>query len=718
MSSSVSDNKIKTAQSVRHLSFIRKYFPDISGAYRPSIFPLGYYVKRSEPRLLYVMPISMEYEKKTFKVKTRNISEHGLQIYMPRTFLMTGRKVTLSFDKFIQEQNSMLGGDDEFTRFENIEYMIKDVHHTPEKTYISLEQVNLPAATQDFIHRFINGSRIRYKIDATDRIFASKAQYYENLYTINMQHVPMFVRWNREKGFHIDTMIKTQRNHHFFDFIGYYHGQADHRPFTLPARIEKFAELARFGQSCLFFAYREDNELHTLFDFELSNEEDFLHIIYKVSAKKGRIYKVSTNLNKRPAADKITSMLSKIQKIDAIASRSIDSRASESIAQVIFTDITRVFSRQQFFSAPLHFKPGQPISLSVLKGYEKVRMADGFVLEQFNHDDFHLPELINFDIGHSRYDPRYQYEMNITIHHGNHKYSAKTIDFSRSGLGLVIQEETDIDKDSDISITFSSLILKGITTQLNEIPHKVMLARRTEDGLFLGVIRNSSHCHPEINRFFSKLVKRNRGKLDLCLKDKIDSVSTTFFEAFVTENIQTIPIVITRDKNNHHYIKEIGLNEKPCPLAEKLYIKGHGYDFHFLTTELRLSEIHQRAIKATDKAAQSFMLFLFKADNEEGQESIFSVTDFEMILDEQLEEIIKLTLENDGACVRVQFINNLIIDKLYQTMTLDKVDELNKAASRLLAHEYKDILGFAELLDLTEDYRKQYTIKYHNESLN
>ncbi len=32
----------------------------------------------------------------------------------------------------------MLGGEDEFTSFENIEYLIRDVQHTSEKNYISL----------------------------------------------------------------------------------------------------------------------------------------------------------------------------------------------------------------------------------------------------------------------------------------------------------------------------------------------------------------------------------------------------------------------------------------------------------------------------------------------------------------------------------------------------------------------------------------------------
>ncbi len=696
------------------LKQIRKFFPDTSGTYLPTIFPLGYFVRRCEPRLLYVTPISMNYEGKSYAVRSKNLSANGLQIYMPRTFIMPGKTVLLSFDKFKDQHNSILGGVDEFTEFENIEYLIRDVQHTAEKTYVSLIQKNLPQSTRSFFQRFITGNRLRYKIDATDRIYASKAQYYENLYTINMQHVPVFIRWNKNKGLYIDTVVKTERNDNFFDYLSIEKGYPDFRLFCLPRRIEKFAELARLGQSAILFSYHENNTLNSVFDFEIKNARDMAHVLARVINHKGRIFKASTNLNKKPVAEKITSMLNKMQKIDNLASMNIDQRAHESIAQVIFSDITQVYSRQSFFSLALDFDSGKPVDIPVLRANHWVRMADGQLIESIDENTFLQPDIIHFGIGHHRYDPRYQYQMDVSIHYNNQSYPAKTIDFSRSGLGLILKQVVDIEKGSDIEITFSSLLIKGISTRLKAIPHKVMLSRRTDDGVFLGVIRNNGACHPDINRFFSRLVKRNKQKLELCIKDKIDYVSTIFYEAFVNENIQTIPVVIIRDRNNHHYIRDIGLNEPPCSLADKLYIKGHGYDFRFLTTPLRLDQLHQRAIRASAKNNQSFMLYFFKGKNEAGMESIFSVTDFELIQDEQLEIVVKMVLQNQGACVRVQFINNLLIDKLYQNMTLDKVESLNKSSAHILAQEYKAIIGFAELLDLTDVYRKQYDFYQDN----
>ena len=151
------------------------------------------------------------------------------------------------------------------------------------------------------------------------------------------------------------------------------------------------------------------------------------------------------------------------------------------------------------------------------------------------------------------------------------------------------------------------------------------------------------------------------------------------------------------------------MTDTPCALAEKLYTRSKGYNFRFLTTELRLNEIHDRILKATSKSSQSFMLFVFKEKDEMGQEILFSITDFEILINQNLLEIIKLVFQKNGACIRVRFMNNLIVDKEFRKMTLDKVDELNKASSKLLDKQYREIIGFAELMDVTDEYRLQYS---------
>lgn len=706
------------------LNQIERYFSECAaGDYLPAIFPLGYHVRRNEPRLIYVMPLTMHYEGQVFQVKSKNFSATGLQVFISRTLIQEGKVVQLTFDHFKKNYCPRLG--EEIANFDKIDYLTKTVQHTEIKTYLSLEQINLSESAIHVFQRFITKNRLRYKIDASDRIYASKARYYENLYTINMPHIPMFIRWNKKNGLYIDTIIKTERNNSFFNYLSQGNSvgtsseagktdTADFRPFCLPQRIEKFVELARQKESALFFSYWENSRFHSLFDFELTSHDDLTHIADKVKNLKGRIYKVSTNLNKKPAAKKITAMLSKIQAIDPMASKIFHKRASESIAQIVLTDITKIYFRQLFFKISLSYKPECSLDMNILRANQHIRMADEKIIHSYDESIFHIPELIGFNIGHNRYDARYQYEMDVIVKFKNKRYLGRTLDFSRTGFGLLISskktpsQEIDITQGCEIKITFSSLMIKGIKTELKNIYHRVMIARQTSAGLFLGVSRNTGECRANVNQFFSTLVKRNRDKLELCIQDKIDSIFSAFYEAFFTENIETIPILIARDRENQHYVRDIGLTNTPCKLAEKFYIRNSGYNFRFLTTQLRLEQLHQRIIKASEKNTQEFMLFLFKRKNRLGVETLFSVADFEIIEDNDIKHIIKIVLDNKGVCVHIRFMNNLLVDKLYRNMTIDKVSALNKSSARLLAKEYKEILGFAEMIDLTREYKKHY----------
>ncbi|MCU7800255.1 MAG: PilZ domain-containing protein [gamma proteobacterium symbiont of Lucinoma myriamae] len=91
----------KSINDDSYFKLIQNKLPDCVGSYLPNIFPLGYFVKRNEPRLLYVMPITMLYEGKKYSLKSKNLSVNGLQLFIPRTFIQEGKTVQITFDKFI-----------------------------------------------------------------------------------------------------------------------------------------------------------------------------------------------------------------------------------------------------------------------------------------------------------------------------------------------------------------------------------------------------------------------------------------------------------------------------------------------------------------------------------------------------------------------------------------------------------------------------------------
>ncbi|MCK5667252.1 MAG: hypothetical protein KAI17_27385, partial [Thiotrichaceae bacterium] len=360
---------------------------------------------------------------------------------------------------------------------------------------------------------------------------------------------------------------------------------------------------------------------------------------------------------------------------------------------------------------------GKDLSSNVLINFQKVSMSNGHIMQSYDQATFHKPETIHFCLSKNRYDERYLYSTDISVRYNRKTYAAKSVDFSRTGLGLIIKNtegdsplENEFLVDSHIKISFSNFMLKKDKTELKHISHRIVISRKTDNGLFLGVIRNVNLCTNHVNHFFAELVKQSKDTLELCVKDQTDNVYTAFYEAFFTKNIETIPMVIARDKTNHHYIREIGLTTPPCQLSDHFYLQGQGHDYRFLTSSIRLDELYQRTIRSTDKISRAFMLFIFKGKNKNGIENHYSVTDFELIDDEAIKKIVAMVLENNGACIQIQFINNLLIDKTFRKMTIEKVNLLNKSSAKLLSKEYNEMIGFAEMIDLTNEYRQQYQL--------
>ena len=92
----MSSNPEKPISEDRYFKQIVNNIPNNVGSYLPNIFPLGYYAKRSEPRLLYVMPVTMIYDGTKYSLKSKNISLNGLQVFISRTFFQEGKTVQIT----------------------------------------------------------------------------------------------------------------------------------------------------------------------------------------------------------------------------------------------------------------------------------------------------------------------------------------------------------------------------------------------------------------------------------------------------------------------------------------------------------------------------------------------------------------------------------------------------------------------------------------------
>lgn len=686
---------------------------EVSGNYSPGILPLGYFSKRKDQRLLYVMPITMLYEGKQYTVKSKDISIGGLKVFLPRTLIIPGREVKLSFDFFIKEEKKLT--DSKHIRFlEEISYKIIDVQHLGEKTYVSLVQQNLNDIAREYIAKFIRQNKIQFKLDTADVNTAARARLLEHVYTHNLASIPMFINRSRT-GINIDSIIQTSKNKKLLAFFQKSQYVYDFTPFMVPSRVQRLAEMAYGNEMALMFCYWDKDQLFSICDFELIEQSDIAQIILKVISKRGRIFSLNCKLFKPPMEQKIESIIKLLIQTEENDAEKIRQTAEQYYAQVMLTDITAVLRNESYFSLYFSELSDKNSRIQIWRGCEKIWLGNNAVVDSFSPEQTPKPRRIVFDVQKGRLNVRYMHRMEVSLLIKDSIITGHTVDFSRDSIGMVIQPSQLIRKNMEILVTFTSLVDKVSDVNLANIPFKVvrmtMVGDESNQKCELGLVRIKKKENNDVGIFFSNLINRNKTKLDICVQDRTDMTLSHIMEAYIAENINSIPLFIVKDKKDERYIKELGLTEIACQLAEHFFIKIRGYNFRILTNPERLKELYIRTLRGNEKEEQSFVLYLYKGVNKQGMETLYSYTSLEFNYEGEVLDVLQDVFANDGACIKVQFSNHLEMSNQEIESAVDMIKSINVAQSTRLKHDISEIIGLVDMVDVTSSFRTLYELQ-------
>ncbi|MFK5892788.1 MAG: PilZ domain-containing protein [Pseudomonadota bacterium] len=687
---------------------------NIVGNYSPDILQLGYSAKRKEQRLIYVMPISLTYKDKHYDVKSRDFSINGLKVFLARTLFISGETVLLDFEQFIDEKQKLT--DTSASRFfKAISYRIVDVQHINDKTYLSLIQLNLNDYTRQAFSQFINGNRVQYKLDALDILLAAKAKYVEHVYTHNLSSIPIFLSYDQKQYF-IKNIIETSNNQSSVDFFLKPDSPVkkyDFTPFQLTQRIKNFAKLAYKNQSALLFVFWENNKLHSVCDFEFTQKTDLAAIALKIKILKGKIFCINTKQTKTIEQKKLKEIINYLLSMEQQQANDIISTASLFVAQLMLTDVTDVFQYESYFSLYINKEVGKASTVAVWCNNQKINLFNQKIYKEVQLNTTNIPEKIALNIVKIRYKPRYIYTIpvHLSIHHK--MFKAETIDFSQNGIGvkLICDKKHIPDKNSYILVSFPTFVQKFKNINFTDILHKVARVIQHNDYLELGLIRVVEEKNNEVANFFSQLINRNKSKLDICINDRLEYTLGYVMEAYIDENINSIPLLISKDKLNGHYLKHVGLTQVACKLAEHFFLKLRGYNFKILTSDERLEELYIRTLRADKKQTQSFYLFMYKDLDEHGCEFINSFTSLEVFYQGETFNLLGKLFEKNGACIKLSFTNHLEVDASEINKINDMVLSINRHHASLFKRELADIVGFVDMVDVTQAYKKIYELQ-------
>ncbi|MFK5985554.1 MAG: PilZ domain-containing protein [Pseudomonadota bacterium] len=688
---------------------------NIIGIYAPDILPLGYSSKRKENRLVYVMPISLTYKGKLFQVKSRDFSINGVKIFLPRTLFISGNTVKLSFDLFIEKQKELT--DSSSVRFFlDIFYKIIDVRHINDKTYVSLIQLDLNDYAKQVFSQFIDSNRVQYKLDTADILIAARARYVEHLYTHNLSSIPLFLSYNPQQNqYSINNIIQTSNNQNLLDFFKSPAASTTNynfSPFILAHRLEYFAGLAFENTNALLFVFWENDKIYSLCDFEFSNKTDLASIALKIMAQKGKIFSLNSKQLKKPEPSRVTSIINNLLSLEKNLAEDILTQTASFMAQLVLTDITEVFQYESYFSLYSNKEEAQITSVPVYCENQKLNLAKLEMAVEKQLKITKKPKKISLNVHKIRYIPRYICAISVHLNIKNKALKAETIDFSQNGIGVKLAKDNTfkIEKNKDVLVSFPSFANKVSDINFNDVHYKIVRVIEHGDFIELGLVRIVEAKNKAVGLFFNQLINRNKSKLGICINDRIEYTLEHLMEAYIDSNINSIPLLISRDKQQGRHLKYVGLAEVACKLAEHFFLKLRGYNFKILTSDERLEQLYIRSLRGKNKG-QSFILFMYKDINEQGSEYINSFTSFEIVYQGETLNLLAKLFENNGVCIKLSFMDTMVSDPLEIEKIYDMISSVNRQHASLFKHELADVVGLVDMVDVTTAYRSIYELQ-------
>jgi len=684
---------------------------NVIGTYAPEILSLDYKTQRKEHRLIFVMPITMIYEGKTFQLKTKDISTHGLKVLLPRTMIIPNKIVTISFDYFIKEQEEY--SDDSKKRFfKDVRYEIIDVEHSGDKTFISLIQKDLNDIAKTHIHQFINSNRLQYKVDSEDAVLAAQAKYIEHIYTHNISSIPLFISEYNKDGdtaYSTEYVLSTPKNKHLIEAFKTQEQPPtyDFSSFMLPHRLKYFSIAAFKHKSHLLFIYQDNGQIYSVCDFEIKDKNLLADLVFKVHLKQGKIFSINSSVVKHPSKDYIKSITEhlliyenhdKTQKlINAV-------KLYKSV--LILTDVTNAFKIVDHND--IQSESSSSSDIRVWNGFTQFSLVTGKPVAKIDMDlvQKNKTRLLKFDVQKARHDTRYEHEMQVKLSIRETEIEAMTTDLSKNGIGVKFKYEANyqIAKNDVIKVSFPEFDKKIKDIDFKLVDYKIAGIKFDEDMVILGLIRLTSQKHIKVGQFFEDLINKNKTKLSICANDLFELTINQILEAYLESNIISIPMVIKKDKEKGKVIKQIGLNQIPCQLAEHFVLKLRGYNFKLLTSETRLKQIYVRSIRTDAQKEQSFTLFMYKDENEQGMQYINSYTSLELTK-AQIINLLPTLVAKNGVCIQLNFVNEMAANAHVIEQLINQLSTINRHVAGRFNQVMEEAIACVDMIDISNVYQ-------------
>ncbi len=679
----------------------------VTATINPALVPLGYFRKRAHPRLLYSCAVTLQRGNIKSVGITRDISVCGVQVRVKGlSAFRAGDEIRITFDGLEQDAGCV--------RLKRLAYTLlrSDMHDNG--TSLHLRRVNaektgaFSALVEDLVERCAG----KHKLDVEDEYLTALSWYYERCYAQSVGCIPFFVEKNEQAELRVRAVAMSEGNAWLARFFCTDADNYDFSPLCLPGRLQQLVQ----NRSFMLAMYRHQGptdsclRIYSAADFELAGPDEFAAFVQH-AAQHSEYSIVKVLAGASPLVDVPENKLVEVsQRLQHKSGQQMTS-LREQLKRLLFTglvvDMTREFTAVRTAS--------QPGELFAWVGAERRSVAQEVVQETLSLSaDSLCPELVRFGYVERRREDRYLAETRVEVVIDGQMFEGMSRDISTLGLCVQLLQRVELAKGTGVRVGLVSLQRKKASTNLMNIPYRVVNSHHREPGTVLMLERVLGGSNEGLKEFFVELISKNRHKLGVDTGDIRGAVESRVYESLLAANTPGIPFFLGYSIEGGAHLQFVGETEAGNSLQE-FFTSTDGQPDYRCLNEPRIVTALYDAIQMLARQERgscqglspfAIELYLYKEYDElSGEIFIHAATELDFSSDETREIFLgKLDNYPDWRCVKIVSSFIRTPDEKIRDQLLEMVREQSKHRAIRLSDVMHALAGYGELIDITDEW--------------
>ncbi|RTZ16060.1 PilZ domain-containing protein [Vibrio aquaticus] len=634
---------------------------------------LGYDLKRRENRLKTSTQIEMQLKnKQVVNALTVDLSPSGAKFKVPSAFdYKLGEVVDVTLVELARELQ--VEGIDNA-----ISYRIVGIDESYENDaikFLRLLKLDTSNLIEVIIETLLTNDSQKARHDNQDKIIRARSRGFEHTYLKHTCNLPVFFSGNELK-----LVLMTENNQPIWQ---YWHDERNQQTLSSLFHQKRMSQLTAAGvrgSSNVIYSFTHQHKDKNLFFSMMMPEatREVRQLFWHVGAKKEswKAFRLSVF------------ELSEEEKLElGEHSSELDIETNALTHCGILQEISDESSRRDYL---LTDKPR--LAANELNPFRHARNPES------------NPSCIYFDAQSRRREPRYQFRSPIVISGSdNRAIEGVTIDISKHGANIALTSPSPLKAGDLCSINFKELQLYDKTIPLSEVSYQVIRISPGGKRLQLA-IQESSQLMKTIS-FFGRLIEHNQDKL-IAKKELLPSNELLEgLHDILLDKMVSSPLYIEK-KGKSLKPKAIGVNYPLKPYLAILAKLGDERNFSLAPIyKGHTNTLLAQPMKRIEGAGPQFHeLYLFASKFGTRIQSVESKlsTEFESLKD-RIGFVKRAQMMGEFYAIRI--CGAPVFDAMTALIRKDltELTQISTHQARSLEKEINNIVGYGELIDITEE---------------